>query len=371
MQRTVRGACVIGVVLGFGALAAAGASANTTLKTVIAVPNVTAADGFYYDGSYVDVGRRLYYLGDRSTKGIDFVDIATNKVIAQVSGVFAGQARNGEKLNNNISGPNALEMVGSNELWAGDGDSTIKVIDLVQRKLIATIPTGGKARTDFVVYDRDHHIVLATNKNDSPPFVSFVDPKSRKIVAKLDIQAKSLDGVVYDPRRKHYLVSVGPNAENPHGEVDAIDPIKHAVVGRYPAPECFPAGLALGPSGHVLVGCSDDAIAAGFKAKTIIMDAASGAILRTISEVGGSNYVAYNPGNKRFYLGARDMTQDGTKATKKTPFLGIIDAVSMTFIENVPAAPNCKAVVADPKTNHVFMPLTASPNGPGIGVFAE
>jgi hypothetical protein len=370
-RRAATAACVAIAAMMFGTPAPAESTAKTTLKTVIPVPNVTATTGFYYDGSFVDVKRRLYYLGDRSTKGIDFVDIATNKVIAQVSGVFAGQIFNGEKLNNNVSGPNSLEMVGPNELWAGDGDSTIKVIDLVHRKLVATIPTGGKARTDFVVYDPNHHIVLATNKNDSPPFVSFVDPKSRKVVAKLEIKAKSLDGVVYDPRQKRYLISVGANAENPHGEVDAIDPVRRAVVARYPAPECFPAGLALGPSEHLLVGCSDDAIAAGFKAKTLIMDASNGEVLQLISEVGGSNYVTYNPGNKRFYLGARDMTEDGTKNTKKTPVLGIVDAVSLNFIGNVPAAPNCKTVVADPKTNHVFMPLTASPSGVGIGVFSE
>lgn len=344
---------------------------KTTLKTVIPVPNVTATTGFYYDGSYVDAKRRLYYLGDRSTKGIDIVDIATSKVIAQISGIFVGQVFSGEKLNNNISGPNALEMVGPDELWTGDGDSTIKVIDLVKRTLVATIPTGGKARTDFIVYDPDHNVVLATNKNDAPPFVSFVDPKSRKIVAKLEIQAKSLDGVVYDRTQKRYLISVGATAENPHGEVDAIDPVHHTVVARYPALECFPAGLALGPSDHLLVGCSDGAIAAGFKAKTLVMDATNGKILRTIGEVGGSNFVTYNPGNKRFYLGARDMTEDGTKNTKNTPVLGIIDAVSMNFIENVPAAPNCKTVAADLETNHVFMPLTASSSGPGIGVFGQ
>jgi hypothetical protein len=316
---------IVAAVL-FGTTVLAESAGQTTLKALIPVPNVTATTGFYYDGSYVDVARRLYYLGDRTTKGIDVVHIATNKVIAQVSGIFVGQAFAGEKLNNNVSGPNALEMVGPNELWAGDGDSTIKVIDLVRRTHSATIPTGGKARTDFVVYD---------------------------------------------PSQKRYLISVGATAENPHGEVDAIDPVRRAVVARYPAPECFPAGLALGPSEHLLVGCSDDAIAAGFKAKTLIMDATNGTILRTISEVGGSNYVAYNPGNKRFYLGARDMTEDGTKNTKKTPVLGIIDAVSMNFIENVPAAPNCKTVVADPETNRIFMPLTASPSGPGIGAFGE
>jgi hypothetical protein len=245
------------------------------------------------------------------------------------------------------------------------------VIDLVGRTHVATIPTGGKARTDFVVYDPDHRVVLATNKNDAPPFVSFIDPQSRRVLAKLEFKAKSLDGVVYDTSQKRYLISVGPTAENPHGEVDAIDPVGRVVVARYPAPECFPAGLALGPSEHLLVGCSDDAIAAGFKAKTLVMNATDGTILRTTDEVGGSNYVTYNPGNKRFYLGARDMTADGTKNTKNTPFLGIIDALSLSFIENVAAAPNCKTVAADPTTNRVFMPLTESPSGPGIGVFSE
>jgi hypothetical protein len=82
-----------------------GLAAETTLKTVIPVPNVTATSGFYFDGSRVDASRRLYYLGDRSTKGIDIDDIASNKVVAQVAGVFVGQIFNGEKLHNNVSGP--------------------------------------------------------------------------------------------------------------------------------------------------------------------------------------------------------------------------------------------------------------------------
>jgi hypothetical protein len=103
------------------------------------------------------------------------------------------------------------------------------------------------ARTDFVVHDPDHHIVLATNKNDSPPFISFVDPESRKVIAKLEIKAKSLDGMVYDRVQQRYLISVGATAENQQGEIDAIDPARQVVIARYPTPECFPAGLALGP----------------------------------------------------------------------------------------------------------------------------
>jgi hypothetical protein len=49
------------------------------------------------------------------------------------------------------------------------------VIDLDKRALIATIPTGGKARTDFVVYDPDHHIVLAT-KDRLPVLCQLCQP---------------------------------------------------------------------------------------------------------------------------------------------------------------------------------------------------
>ena len=88
-----------------------GLAAETTLKTVIAVPNATAMNEFYYDGSFVDASRRFYYLGERSTKGIDIIDIASSKSdrgkLPACSFVF-----NGEKLNNNVSGPSALEMVG-------------------------------------------------------------------------------------------------------------------------------------------------------------------------------------------------------------------------------------------------------------------
>lgn len=357
-------------VLPFSIAASAQQAGHTTLQTVIPVPGVAGTSTFYYDGSYIDQGRKLYYLGDRTTKGIDFVDIASNKVVFQITGAFVGQAMKGTKLDNDVSGPNAMEVIGGNELWVGDGDSTIKVIDLNQRKITATIRLGGKARSDAIVMDPDHNVIMATNKNDSPPFVSFLDPKTRQIIGKLEIKGESLDGVAYDPGQKRFLVSVGPTAENKQGEVDVIDPVRRAIAGRFPTPECFPSGLALGPSGHLLVGCSGDAIDAGFKAKTLILDAASGKVLQTIGEVGGEDFVTYNPGDKRFYLGARDMTADGTKSTKKTPVLGIIDAVSMRFVANVPAAPNCKTVAADPDTNHVLMPLTASPSGPGIGVFA-
>jgi hypothetical protein len=39
------------------------------------------------------------------------------------------------------------------ELWAGDGDSTVKVVDLTNNSIVATISTGGKFRADEMAYD--------------------------------------------------------------------------------------------------------------------------------------------------------------------------------------------------------------------------
>ncbi|PYU11933.1 MAG: cytochrome C nitrite reductase, partial [Acidobacteria bacterium] len=42
------------------------------------------------------------------------------------------------------------------------------------------------------------------------------------------------------------------------------------------------------------------------------------------------------------------------------PVLGVIDAVTNTWLQNVPSGANAHSVAADPMTNHVFVPLQPS-----------
>jgi hypothetical protein len=51
--------------------------------------------------------------------------------------------------------------------------------------------------------------------------------------------------------------------------------------------------------------------------------------------------------------------------------LGVIDAKTDQWIENVPTAPGAHSVAADSNTQHVFVPLTANPSCPKscIGVY--
>ncbi len=97
------------------------------------------------------------------------------------------------------------------------------------------------------------------------------------------------------------------------------------------------------------------------------MDARTGAIVATIMQVGGSDQVWFNPGDKRYYLAARGMTSNGLKSGTPTPVLGVIDATTNTWIANVPTGPNAHSVAANPINNEVFVPL----KGLGVGVYTH
>ncbi len=86
-----------------------------------------------WDISWVDVPSAKYYLADRTNASIDVVDVMTDKVIAQIGGFVGATGKN------DTSGPDGVVVTYSNsELWAGDGDSTMKVIDLTTNTIVAT-----------------------------------------------------------------------------------------------------------------------------------------------------------------------------------------------------------------------------------------
>ena len=101
-----------------------------------------------FDISWVDPDRAEYYLGDRSNAGIDVIDTKKNTFKRTIGG-FVGIVLNGlGNVNNSKSGPDGVTSHGR-WLYAGDGDSTLKVIDLNAPNATAikqTISTGGTTR---------------------------------------------------------------------------------------------------------------------------------------------------------------------------------------------------------------------------------
>jgi hypothetical protein len=138
----------------------------------------------------------------------------------------------------------------------------------------------------------------------------------------------------------------------------------------FPVNLCQPAGLKLGPRDNLILGCSVVFDTAGQALSptdtnsaapiTLIVDAKSGAIVRTVAGISGSDEVWFNPGDERYYLAAN--------ADAVGPVLGVIDAENQTLTQLVPTSskpPGAHSVAANAQNNHVLMPFGANNIFPG------
>jgi DNA-binding beta-propeller fold protein YncE len=238
------------------------------------------------------------------------------------------------------------------------------VVDIRARKIMATIDTGGTQRVDELTYDDRDHVVVAANNRDQPPFISFVSTApDHHITGKLPLP-EATDGLeqpVWNPRAgRIYLAIPELNHHRDDGSIAVVDPVTHREVGIIHVRQCMPAGLALGPGDHLLVGCSDDAIAAGFAPRSLIVDLHTRKVIATIHEVGGSDEVWYDPRSNHYYLAA--------VANPSGPVLGIVDARRNAWIGNVPTGKSAHSVAADPRSGQVFVPIAAGGNVAGCAL---
>jgi hypothetical protein len=174
-------------------------------------------------------------------------------------------------------------------------------------------------------------------------------------VGKNGAATNGLGGSIYNPGTHRFLQSVPQVGSDPKdGEVTEIDPVAMTVTNHFllKGLGCQAASLAVGPANNLLVGCANREGEA-FPPNTFILDATTGAIIKSIYEVGRVDQVWYNPGDKRFYLAARDMEQGS--------FLGIIDATNNMWLYNSPTGGNAHGVAADPVNNHIYIPIAVNP----------
>ena len=174
------------------------------------------------------------------------------------------------------------------------------------------------------------------------------------------IAPAGLGGMIYYPPTHTFLLTNGnATGDITVGSVDVIDPLHKitvggvtkyvpAIINSFPIYNCMPTSLNLGPGTDVLVGCADHDGRA-FAPNTIIINGTTGAVLTTINNVGFVDETWYNPGDNNYYLGARDMPTG--------PVLGVINAGTRLWLQNVPTNGNAHSVAADPINNHIFVPL--------------
>jgi DNA-binding beta-propeller fold protein YncE len=332
---------------------------------LIQLPGIPPQSGpFSFDISWVDPGTHRYYLADRTGNGIDVVDTVSNRFLYRMAqGQFIGFTGK-----NDTSGPDGILVIADQQTaWVGDGSSRVKVIDVRTGLVVSTISTGTtKNRADELSYDPVDHLILVANNADDPPFVSFISTTERRVVGKI-VYEDATDGIeqsVYEPKSGMFYLSVPETNAERGGRIDRIDPKTMRIAARFPVSNCHPGGLTVGPNQQLLIGCSE--IYAEARALSLVIDSRDGHIVSTIQQVGASDEVWYNPGDNHYYLAARNMTANGMKGGPAAPVLGIVDAATNGWIQNLPTGAAAHSVAADPTNNHVFVPV---PNG--IAVFAR
>jgi hypothetical protein len=334
-------------------------------KNFVAIPGLPAGGKFTYDIGIADAAARRYYLADRTNKSLDIINLDTFAV-SQVFG-FTGQFAS-----NDNSGPDGVVFVPGASVYVGDVN-VVKVVDPVAGAVTQTIATGTAGfRTDEGCYDPDDKVIMFANPADSPPYATFISTTTNTVVAKLNFTATGLEQCVYDPAQKKFFINNDGTPANPHGELDGITAASvvagtPAIATVYPEGNCGPAGLALGPNETFLVGCDTPA---GSPQETLLVNATTGAIVTTITQVGGEDEVAYDSKINRYYTASRDWTSNGISVTglvgaKFTPVLGIIDAATNTWIANLPTGSGSHSVATDSATGHIIVPEPPTATAPG------
>jgi hypothetical protein len=374
-------------------------SGNTTVKVVaiISVPNITGSSNFSFDISDIDSAKGRYYFTDRNNASVDVIDIKTNtflKMIGGFHGCDTGPTCNGA--NNDKSGPDGLNIIpGTNFIFVGDVNA-VRIIDTTTDTIVNSINIGGNSglRADEGCYDPDDKIYMINSPAETPPFATFIDVTTQKIIATLLFTdpgtgpagpaSAGLEACVYDHATNSFLNNNDGSTANPHGEVDVIPasfikqgtpaapviltlPVPTAANGFkiFPEGNCDPTGLALGPGTDMMVGCRPGTT--GAPLIVLIMNRVSGAILATLN-AGGGDQVWYDPATNRYYNAASRWTDSGkagvngacSAAAPCTPVLAVIDAGTRTVFQQAPSGNNAHSVAVDAATHQAYMPFSSS-----------
>jgi hypothetical protein len=348
-----------------------------------------------FDISWADPKRAEYYLSDRGTvadpvhtAGIDIFDTQRLKFKRTIPGFKGIVLSKTGAVDNNHSGPAGVVSHGR-WLYAGDGDSTLKVIDLdapTASAIKQTIATGGTTRVDEMALTGDGLLLLAANNAEDPPFATLLAsngdaPVSNTfIIAKISVSPTiipagfglSLEQPAWDPATQRFYNSIPTIANNPPGCVlggtpacsggvlvidpdnpipvlGAFDPVSGQ--GVIPLPACGPNGATVGVNGNLLLGCTPGNYPPG--TTTVVINGRTHNTA-SVNGITGSDEVFFNAGDSRYYLAA-----SGAKPTDpnlgRGSVLGVVDGTSV-LIETIPQSSGSHSVAADSKRNLIFVP---------------
>jgi hypothetical protein len=298
----------------------------------------------------------------------------------------------GTAADNAHSGPNGVVSHGR-WLYAGDGDSTLKVIDLdapTASAIKQIIPTGGTTRANEMALSTDGRLLLlGMNTPENPPFALLFAANGDAHVSNVTKIARiTVDPAImppvfsafeqpsWDPKTQRFYASIPIDATNPpgcnfnstlgpvtcSGGFLVVDPTApKAVYGAYdpvtntgvlPLNACGPNGSNVGLDDDLLFGCNNGNFPAG--TTTVVLNAKTHNYAN-IAGIVGSDEVFFNKGDDRYYLGASRAIKPASSSLGSGAVLGVVGRTSI-LIETIPVSSGSHSIAADSRRNLIFVP---------------
>ena len=307
-----------------------GEGSSYTQTSVISIPT-PPGEPLFADIMFGDQRTQRVYLSDLANSSLDVLDAKTMSLIAQVPG-FSG-------------GPAGVFADDLNQVWAGDGSGSVKVISATAPyRIIDSVPVGAPT-ADEIGYDPVDQIIAvsspdATSAPGAPtPWVTLIDARpaadgSHRVLGHVVIPGAGPDSIEqpqWDPGTRTFVESIRATHDLPGGAVARIDPLEVRLEALLPIDEqCQPGGLAVGPQNQLLLGCNNGA--------PVLIDSVTGRILATYSghDAGGADEVWYNSADNRFYAAEAGAAGPPPLPQLFPPSVMVIDAKTDDFVTTIP-----------------------------------
>lgn len=395
-----------GITGGSGVNSNPAASYISLPTTPLTAPLPAGQVNYSFDISFIDPAAGYYYLADRTTRGVDVFSLKTAQLLFVAGqGAFTGYGTNPPTPSVN-GGPNGIvPITGTPYVFAGDGDSTVKVVQnggpgapiailppanpltaanlatftqpasnnypgvapgaaagIIANNGCAAPSTGaGNFRADEMAYDPVDNVVMVVFDAACAPFAEYFSSKPPFALlggTSFPYANGGAEQPIYDPIQKKFLLALPSTNQNPGGEVEVIDPRTFQIVNTFGEPGCNANGLVQGKGETIFLGCSNNSV----PEQTVTMNAASGAVINILPGFGGIDQAAYNPTLDRFYGAASNNISTGTgpgAPAVGTPFPVILVTDGLgRFITILPtgAGSGAHSLAVDPATDRIFVP---------------
>ena len=326
-----------------------------------------------FDISFADPVTGNIFIADRSNASVDIFSGSGLTFLGRAIG-FSGQTGN-----NNTSGADGVLTVtsgGVTTLFAGDGNSTLKVFNATNAaapSLVTSIATGGTTRVDEMAVSPSG-LVLAANNAETPAFGSLFSTASGHPPVNLvgapipgnqitipasmgGIPGGGLEQPAWNPLTTTggpsfwisvpQLAGTPPNPNNPGGvaQISSTGQVLKTVdFGASGVSACSPTGLAVSGSGNMLVGCG------AFGSQAVLLNK-NGQLLTTINGLGGTDEIWFDPTTGKFYITGNNGMNNGR-------FFDVVnDDGTIAQTVNLPTTSSAHSITVDPFNGNVFVAL--------------